>query len=315
VLYIFDEHLSKEKNEEKKEETNEGKKGQKKEEKNEWKKEAKTKEIQTGGIFKSTPESVSKLADYSRASSLKASDNDKRVLEGQSTKKSTKDNSSFRSISYSSEPGRQGSLSHDSTGKRFVSFPTGSEWRDKPKPRNMEIWELGGNNSLDSRSHVMAQYSDPNAHNQCANKRNDATLSELYNLPGYICEHLDKNNRFGFHKITNKDSIDFVDAEYIEYLDEKYGITGIQPVFVDHSGLTIWLLDKNGNMYQWNEMEQNLLYMGKDLIDGLTNNFMHPENICQITKDGRRVPVMEFENQMKEKAKRMWDERQIIKNK
>ena len=146
----------------------------------------------------------------------------------------------------------------------------------------MGVWKLCGNDFLNLLSKVEAQYSDPNVHNQCENEKNDATLSEL---PGYICEHLDKNNRFGFHQITNKDSIDFVDEEYIEYLDEKYGITGIQPVFIDHSGLNIWLLDKNGNLYEWNEMEQNLLYIGKDLIDGLTNNFIHPENICQVMSE------------------------------
>ena len=149
-------------------------------------------------------------------------------------------------------------------------------------------------------------------HNQCTNETNDATLSELSNLPDYICEHLDKNNRFGFHQITNDDSLDFVDVEYTEYLNEQFGITHIKPVFVDHSGLVIWLLDKDGNMYEWNEMMQNLLYMGKNLVDGLKNFFLYPENICQVMNNGDRVPVMEFEYQIEEIAKTIWDNRKII---
>jgi hypothetical protein len=169
--------------------------------------------------------------------------------------------------------------------------------------------------TLDSSVQIGAKHSNQNVHNQCANETKDATLSKLRNLPDYICEHLDKNNRFGFHQITDRDSLDFVDVEYIEYLNEKFGITGIQPVFVDHSGLVIWLLDKDGNMYEWNEMEQNLLYMGKDLIDGLRNNFIYPENICQVMNDGERVPVMEFKRQVEEMTERIWNNRQIIKDK
>ena len=140
-------------------------------------------------------------------------------------------------------------------------------------------------------------------------------MSELQNLPDYICEHLDKNNRFGFHQITNRDSLDFVDAEYIEYLNEKFGITGIQPVFVDRSGLVIWLLDKDRNMYEWDEMQQDLKYMGKDLTDGLTNYFIYPENICEVMEDtGERVPVKEFKRLIEEEMERIWNKREIVKN-
>ncbi|RIA79442.1 hypothetical protein C1645_840680 [Glomus cerebriforme] len=153
------------------------------------------------------------------------------------------------------------------------------------------------------------RYSDQYMHNRCVNE-----INEL-NLPDYICEQLDKNNHLEFHQITKKDSLDFVDDEYIEYLNDTYGITGIQPVFIDHSGYVIWLLDKDGNMYQWCEMQQGLRYMGKDLIDGLTNYFIYPENLCEVMEDtGERIPVEEFKREMKEKAKRIWDNRIILKN-
>ncbi|RIA92949.1 hypothetical protein C1645_820021 [Glomus cerebriforme] len=218
----------------------------------------------------------------------------------------------LRNISHSSEKEIQRSLDYD---QQFVSFPTKSRWNNMSESREVELQELCENEPLDSLNQVEARYSDQNMHNQYVNEKKDSTLSELHNLPGYICEQLNKNNHFGFHQITNKDSLDFVDAEYIEYLNEKFGITDIQPVFIDHSGFVIWLLDKDGNMYEWDEMQQILRYMGKDLIDGLTNNFIYPENICEVIEDtGEWIPVKEFKCQMEEKAKRIWNNHIILKN-
>ncbi|UZO11113.1 uncharacterized protein OCT59_002687 [Rhizophagus irregularis] len=116
----------------------------------------------------------------------------------------------------------------------------------------------------------------------------------------------DKNNQFGFYQVTNKDSLGSIDAEYTEFLNETFGITGVQPVFIDHSGFVIWLLDKVGNMYQWNEMQRSLRYMEKDFIDGLTNHFIYPEKLCEVMEDtGELIPVEEFKRKMEEKAKRM----------
>ncbi|CAG8700682.1 10362_t:CDS:1 [Funneliformis caledonium] len=222
----------------------------------------------------STPGSASKLDEHSGASPQQTFHSSERVVEDQSQK----NNSLFRS--YIPRTTRQSSPGQDSTENRLASFP------ERPER------ELYGNDFLDSPSKAWAQYSDQYAHNQCANETNDATLSKFSNLSDYICEHLDKNNRFGFHQITNGDSLDFVDVEYIEYLNEKFGIIDIKSIFVDRSGLVNWLLDKDGNMYEWNEMEQNLLYMGKNLVDGLTNYFIYPENICQVMNNDDRVPVM-----------------------
>ena len=63
-------------------------------------------------------------------------------------------------------------------------------------------------------------------------------------------------------------------------------------------------------MYEWNEMEQGLKYLGKDLIEGLTNFFIYPDNICDVMEDtGERIPVEEFNRQMEERFNRM-----VLKN-
>lgn len=140
-------------------------------------------------------------------------------------------------------------------------------------------------------------------------------FSELQSIPDYLLKQLNENNHLRFHQITTRDLLDFVDAEYFKYLNENFDITGVQPVFIVHSGFVIWILDKDGHMYEWDEMQQSLKYMGKDLIDGLTNNIIYPENICEVMENtGERVPVKEFKCRMKEKMKRIWDNREIIKH-
>jgi hypothetical protein len=178
---------------------------------------------------------------------------------------------------------------------------------------NSSTCDALSSSEADSPSQVEARHSDQYVHNRSANGRMEATLPELSNLPDYICEQLDKNNPPGFHQITKNDSLDFVDAEFIEDLNETFGITGVQPVFIDHSGYTIWLLDEGGNMYQWCEMQRSLRYMGKGLIDGLKNHFIYPENLYEVMENtGERIPVEEFRRKMKEKAKRIWDNRIIL---
>ncbi|EXX70890.1 hypothetical protein GLOIN_2v1731132 [Rhizophagus irregularis DAOM 181602=DAOM 197198] len=313
MLHIFDELSYEEKSEEKKEEKIEGKKGKKKEKKK--RKEKKEKMLGphgTRGIFLSAPGSVSELVEHPRTSQQfpNTSNIDKFVLDD----KSQKSNSSLlRSISHSPEKGEQRPLDCDSTGLRFEHIPERSERSDNAKNRRMGLWELRRDQSLDLPNQVETEYSDKNAHNRCENEKKEASLSKLRELPDYLREQLNKNNHWEFHQITEKDSLDFVDSEYFSYLNEKFDIKSAQPIFIDHSGYVIWILDEDDHMYEWNEMERGLKYLGKDLIEGLTNFFIYPDNICEVMEDtGERIPVKEFKLKMKEKAKEIWDDRIIL---
>jgi len=166
----------------------------------------------------------------------------------------------------------------------------------------------GGDDPVDSINLSGAQYYDKNTHDKHTNEKKDIALSKLQDLPYHLQEQLNKNNRFGIHEITDKDSLDFVDADFIEYLAKTFGITDIQPLFIDHSGFVIWMLDKDGTMYEWNEMEKGLRYIGKDLMEGFTNFFFYPDNICQVMENtGERIPVKEFDRRMEERAKEIWN--------
>lgn len=64
------------------------------------------------------------------------------------------------------------------------------------------------------------------------------------------------------------------------------------------------VLNKDRNMYEWGEMQKNIRYLRKDLIDDLTNYFIYPENICEVMEDtGERIPIVGFERQMEKEKK------------
>lgn len=261
MFHIFNELLSKkeekEENEEKKEEKIEekGKSNEEEKGKNEEKKKKKGKRsLGTRDNFMSASGSVSKLVEHPRASQQlpNTSNINKFILND----KSQKSNSSIlKRISHSPEKGEQRLLGCDSTGQQFEHIPERSKQSDNAKTRRMGLWELCRDEPLDLPNQVETQYSDKNTHNRCANEKKEVTLSKLQELPDYLREQINKNNHLKFHQITEKDSLDFVDLEYFSYLNEKFGIKGAQPIFIDHSGYVIWILDENDYMYKWNEIE------------------------------------------------------------
>ncbi len=98
----------------------------------------------------------------------------------------------------------------------------------------------------------------------------------------------------------------------MEDLTESFNITDVQPVFIDHSGFVIWILDKNNCMYEQNEMMKELRYLGSNLIESLTNNFIHPDNIYIVIKDNGEHRMEEQErriqNNQQQQQELMWEE-------
>ncbi|PKY48304.1 hypothetical protein RhiirA4_404271 [Rhizophagus irregularis] len=174
-----------------------------------------------------------------------------------------------------SAPGSVSELvEHPRTSQQFPNTSNIDKFRskrnDNAKNRRMGLRKLHRNQSLDLPNQVETEYSDKNTHNRCANEKNEAFLSKLRELPDYLCEQLNKNNHWEFHQITEKDFA--------------------QPIFIDHSGYVIWIL---------NEDDHCLKYLGKDLIEGLTNFFIYPDNICEVMEDtGERIPVEIWDNRI-----------------
>ena len=95
-----------------------------------------------------------------------------------------------------------------------------------------------------------------------------------------------KEDLHGVYEVTTDNILDKRD---IEYFTETFGIIGIHPVFTDHSGFIVWMLDNHGFMYWWNGMEQAMDYTGGSLMEGLTNHIYHPGNICAIMENAAKL--------------------------
>ncbi|CAG8526602.1 4920_t:CDS:2 [Paraglomus occultum] len=99
--------------------------------------------------------------------------------------------------------------------------------------------------------------------------KSEDTMQELQDL----LEKL-KNDPRGFHKTRDERLLHPEDREY----------------FYDR-----------GIMFQWDDMAQNIEYLGIDLRQGLTNYIYHPEKICAIMEDtGELIPVEEFNRRVYE---------------
>ncbi|RHZ78802.1 hypothetical protein Glove_156g40 [Diversispora epigaea] len=102
-----------------------------------------------------------------------------------------------------------------------------------------------------------------------------------------------KDDPRGYHENTDEKLLHPEDKEYFR---EIFSITGVRPVFVDHSGMVILMLDDRDIMFKWSEMEQSMKYMGRNLKEGLANHLYFPENICAIIEStGELIPVNEVE--------------------
>jgi hypothetical protein len=139
------------------------------------------------------------------------------------------------------------------------------------------------------------------AYNLSAEKSSDAKLQELPEMSDMV-EQL-KSDSCGFHKTKRQD---LLDPRAIGYFDDTFGITGVTPVFVDHSGMVVWFLDSRGIMFQWDEMEQIMTYLGNNLREGLANYLYHQENMCAILEDsGNLIPLEKLEQESTQRAKEM----------
>ncbi|CAG8765445.1 791_t:CDS:1, partial [Ambispora leptoticha] len=191
------------------------------------------------------------------------SDNDKRVVETESSKNNR---CVVRSFNYGSSVKEKESHDSISTGNRQPPFPSGSGWEHISESGDMESWELCGNQPVVSSSQIETRSSNQNSYDLGRGQNGETPLPKLPEVPRQLLDLL-KDDRFGFHEITSEDSLNIVwHARNLEHFSRKYGITNPRPVFLDHSGFGVWMVDEHGSMFQWNEMEKDILYMGPDLV-------------------------------------------------
>ncbi|CAG8733727.1 8759_t:CDS:2, partial [Racocetra fulgida] len=72
-------------------------------------------------------------------------------------------------------------------------------------------------------------------------------------------------NDCGFHEVKDEKDEGLLHPDDLEYFHQTYNVTGLRPVFVDHSGYAMLILDNRGSMFIWDEMARNFDYLGNSL--------------------------------------------------
>ncbi|CAG8472176.1 1211_t:CDS:2, partial [Paraglomus occultum] len=159
---------------------------------------------------------------------------------------------------------------------------------------------IRGNKFLDS-SRMEAGSSDRISHNISADSRSEDTVPELQDL----LEKL-KKDPCGFRETRDER---LLHPEDREYFCENFGITGVHPVFVDHSGMVVWMLDDRGIMFEWNDMEQGMNYLGIDLRKGRSCRALIDDQIQTIVDYFFKNPNTELPDNQ-----RSWDDQDSFNN-
>ncbi|CAG8469285.1 24420_t:CDS:2 [Gigaspora rosea] len=128
--------------------------------------------------------------------------------------------------------------------------------------------------SMDDRSILESADSKMNQVNNNSHSSSSVPSSNFNREEDIDPEYYDVKKRakilYSWEGAINK--IDFkVNSKKDEYFYETFGITGVRPVFVDHSGFVVLMLDSRGIMFKWNEMEHSMKYMRRNLKEGLAN--------------------------------------------
>ncbi|CAG8755199.1 13834_t:CDS:1, partial [Racocetra persica] len=101
--------------------------------------------------------------------------------------------------------------------------------------RNMVARELLGNEFVDCSIRV-EESSSQISHNGCIEKSSETTMPELPDLS----ELIDKlKNDHGFHEVIDEKDEDILHPDFLKYFHQTFNVTGVRPLFVDHSGYVV----------------------------------------------------------------------------
>ncbi|CAI2171891.1 3648_t:CDS:2 [Funneliformis geosporum] len=116
-----------------------------------------------------------------------------------------------------------------------------------------------------------------------------------------LCALRQKNN----HNLLPRDQ---------EHFNNTYGITYINPLLIDHSGMVVLFLNGRGVMFKLSEMTKDM-HINK--MEDLAKYLYHPEMVCAIMEDtGELVPRVQLKRRVKEKrAKEQLEKEKLAKEK
>ena len=95
-----------------------------------------------------------------------------------------------------------------------------------------------------------------------------------------------KNDRFGFHPDTSDNLLKEYDLEAINEMCPR-PLTGCRPKFTDRPKFTIWIVDDSGFMYQYCRMDNSMILMGHEMVEGLFNYLYYLDRMLWLWPDTR----------------------------
>ncbi|CAG8823270.1 29385_t:CDS:1, partial [Racocetra persica] len=107
----------------------------------------------------------------------------------------------------------------------------------------MAAQELLKNESVNCSIQVEAESSNQISYDRCMEKSSKTTMPQLPDLSKLIDKL--KNDR-EFHEVKDGKDEDLLHPDYLDYFCEIYNVTRVRPLFVDHSGFMLLVLDNCG---------------------------------------------------------------------
>ena len=88
------------------------------------------------------------------------------------------------------------------------------------------------------------------------------------------------------------DSLKEYDLEAINEMCPR-PLTGCRPMFTDRSKFTIWIVDDSGFMYQYRRMDNSMILMGHEIVEGLINYLYYLDRTLWLWPDTREWMLKE----------------------
>jgi len=166
--------------------------------------------------------------------------------------------------------------------------------------------QLCRNASVGPSDNIEAWTPHQHMDNQHQAQNDDTTLPKLQSMvdcfPSYTeCVQRLKDDWYGFHEVTEE--IDISEDE-LKVFAEVMDMSSVRPIIVDSSGFVFWIVDGQGRMFLWSEMEACLQFMGNNIVEGFEKYFEGPENM-PVWHNGAWVPKKELIRLGKERYKQV----------
>ena len=191
------------------------------------------------------------------------------------------------------------------TNEQPIPFSS-RKWRCNFKDRTVRIQELCGDECLDFLIPVQNRSFNQNSNNIDSDKRSNVAMPKLQSLSELVdavrndCRvHEFNESQFKYKWI--------IDQENKEYFHDAYGITNINPLFVDNYGVTVYFLDSRSILFEWCEFTSEMCVLGINEMEGLANFLYHPEKKLMIMEDtGEMIPDVELQRQVEESVEAIY---------